>query len=274
MRDLPAIALAAAVAGCSGPGGPSPAGTLSYGFPSPPNAAYEIADTVTVEMHRPGGNLEFAGGYLMTLNLLFEQDLTGIRVTGIARDFEGSISNPLQPTRFGDIGYLSNTLEFVMNRRGVTKVVSFPELSGSPAQLFSFAGLVFDIFPPLPDEAVDAGGSWVDTVIWHADGMEMERTFTGAYTYTLVGDTVLDGRRLVHIAFPGEMETDDAIGMPRTLTWRDLNGPVTGFLLWDPERRLVAYQEYERDLKGTVTLPDRPSTGTSLTGSVRIRLVK
>jgi len=70
------------------------------------------------------------------------------------------------------------------------------------------------------------------------------------------------------------IETDDALGRPLRLTWHDVKGPVTGFLLWDPQRRLVAYQQYERTLEGTVTPPDRPSTGTTLAGVVRIRLVK
>lgn len=60
----------------------------------------------------------------------------------------------------------------------------------------------------------------------------------------------MDNRALVNIAFTGEAETMHALGVPLSLTWHDLKGPVTGFLLWDPERRLVAYQQSERDMEG------------------------
>lgn len=66
------------------------------------------------------------------------------------------------------------------------------------------------------------------------------------------------GRALLRIAFTGEIETDDALGQPLRLTWHDVKGPVAGFLLWDPGRGLVAYQEYEGHLEGTVTPPNRP----------------
>ena len=276
IRGLPAslhLLLAAATA-CARPAEPAPAGPLGYGLPSPPNAVYTVADTLTVEMHRPGGNLKMAARYAMTVDLSFRQDPAGIRVTGIAEDFEGSMSNLLQPDRFSDLGYLGKTIEFTLNRRGVRRVASYPELSGRPAELFSFGGLPYDIFPPLPGEEMEAFGSWVDTVVWHTDSEALERTFTGVYAYTLSGDTVVDGRALVRVAFTGEIETDDALGRPLRLTWHDVKGPVTGFLLWDPDRRLVAYQQYERTLEGTVTPPDRPSTGTTLAGVVRIRLVR
>ena len=121
-----------------------------------------------------------------------------------------------------------------MNRWGVTKVTSYPELSGRPAELFSFGGLAYDIFPPLPGEDAEALSSWVDTVIWHTDSDALERTFMGVYSYTLSGDTVINGRALPRIAFTGEIKTDDALGQPLRLTWHDVKGPVTGFLLWDP----------------------------------------
>ena len=273
MRALPKIVLAAAVAGCGGPQGPPPAGTLSYGFPSPPAAVYQIADTVAGEVNLLG-NLEIAGGYSLTLNLAFEQDLAGVRVRGIADSFEGSLSDPAQAALSADLGYLAGTLDFVMNRHGVVEVTSFPESTGPDEEVFSFAGLPYDLFPHLPDSIVDRGGNWADSVKWHTDGRRAEMTSKPAYTYTLVGDTLVDDRWLLHIAFAGKVDIVTVTGRPGKATYRHMKGSATGLVLWDPERRLVAYQQYERDLRGTVTRPDRPLFGVRLAGTVRIRLLR
>ena len=274
MRALPTIVLAAVVTGCGGPDGPYPAGTLSYGFPSPPNAVYQIADTVAGDVTLPLRKLEIAGGYALTLDLDFARGSDGVRVRGIAERFEGSLSDPMQATVSADLGYLTGPLEFVTSRKGVVKVTSFPELSGPDAQVFSFAGLPYDLFPGLPDSVVGPGGTWADTVRWHTDGREAELVFRAAYTYNLVGDTVVDGRQLVHIAAAGEIDILTVTGWPGNATYRHMKGPVAGFVLWDPRRRLVAYHEYDRDLEGTLTRPHRAPLGVRLAGRVRIRLVR
>ena len=274
MRTQTTIIAIAAAAGCSGPGGPYPPGTLSYGFPSPPNAVYQITDTVAGIVNSPVGDLEIAGEYSLTLDLAFEGAFLGVRVRGVAESFEGSLSDPMQATVSADLGYLTGTLDFVMNRRGVVEVTSFPGLSGPDAEVFSFAALAHDLFPRLPDSVVDPGGTWLDTLRWHTDGKRAEVVSRSAYTYTLVGDTLVDGRGLLHIAVAGKVDLMVFTGRPGRLTRRHIKGSATGFILWDPERRLVAYYQYERDLEGTVSRPGRQPFGLSLAGPVRIRLVR
>lgn len=271
MKALPKLAAVAALAGCTGPGSPYPPGWLSYGFPSPPYAVYEIADTVAGMAKSPVGDLEIAGQYGMSLDLSFERAPEGMRVRGIAKGFEGTLSDPVHAAVAADLEYLTGTLEFVMNRRGVVEVMSFPELSGLDAEVFSFAGLAYDLFPRLPDTIVEPGGTWLDTLRWHTDGYVTEVISRTVYDYTLVGDTVVDGRRLLHIAAAGKVDLRIYTGRAGNLTRQSMRGSSTGVILWDPESRLVTSHEYERDLEGTVSRPNRAPFGLRLTELVRIR---
>lgn len=266
-------AVTVVVAGCAGPGSPFPRGTLAYGFPSPPNAAYEIADTVLVTVKTTGPDVETAGGFAQTLDLRFERDPGGVRVRGIMAAIQGSLWDPgtpseRRPGRWNPAG----THHFVINRHGVSEVRSFPALSGQPALLFSLVGHAHDIFPRLPGTVPDPGGTWADTVRWHVDHPDAEVTYRSAFSYTLVGDTVVDGRTLVRIAADADLATVTVTGTPGNATYRVLNGPVTGLVLWDPERTLVAYAQYERDLVGTLQRPDRPMLGMTLEGRATFQL--
>lgn len=273
MRRLPAIFLAVTAAGCAGPESPFPPGMLAYGFPSPPNAAYEIADTVLVTVRTTGPDVETAGGFAQTLDLRFEGDPGGVRVRGIMEAIEGSLWDPgtpsqQRPGRWNPAG----THHFVINRGGVSEVRSFPALSGQAALLFSLAGHAHDLFPRLPNAVLDPGGTWADTVRWHVDHPDVEVTYRSTFSYTLVGDTMVDGRTLVRIAADGDLDTVNVTGTPGDATYRILKGHVTGLVLWDPERRLVAYAGYDRDLVGTLERPHRPVLGLSLEGKLRLRL--
>ncbi len=271
MKTLPAFAAVAALAGCTGPASPYPPGWLSYGFPSPPYAAYEIADTVAGIAESPVGDLEVAGEYGMSLDLTFESAPEGMRVRGIATDFEGTLTDPVQAAAAEDLEYLTGTLDFLMNRRGVVEIVSFPELSGLDAEVFSFAELAHGLFPGLPDTIVEPGGTWLDTLRWHTDGKVTEVISRTIQDYTLVGDTVVDGRPLLHIAAAGRVEYRIYTGRAGNLTRRSMEGSSSGVILWDPESRLVTSHEYERHLEGTVSRPEREPFGLRLTEVVRIR---
>ena len=142
--------------------------------------------------------------------------------------------------------------------------------------MFSFAALAHDLFPRLPDSVVDPRGTWVDTLRWHTDGQRAEVVSRSAYTYTLVGDTLVDGRGLLHIAVAGKVDLMVFVGRPGRLTRRHMTGSSTGIVLWDPERRLAAYHEYERDSggnceqtgQGTVRAESR-GAGADSVGEVR-----
>ncbi len=144
----------------------------------------------------------------------------------------------------------------------------------APSHVFFPARFPHDLFPSLPDSVVNVGTTWADTVRWHSDGYEAEGDSRGVSTYTLVGDTVVDGHSLVHIAFRAEVSLLIFTGGAGNLTARTLRGPASGFVQWDPRRGLVAHRQYEMDLKGHWARPRRDPFPMSLRRKVRIRLIR
>ena len=269
-RTLRTIIATAAIAGCVGPGGPSPADTFTYTLPSPPSAVYQIADTMVVDVATPLGDIAVTAEATVTMGLAFATDPGGVRVTGTVEAFAASMTNPMTGTETADADDLSGNLEAVISRHGVKEQMSFPELLGPVGQMSSFSVLAYLLFPRLPDGDVDPGATWMDTVNASYDGEEVSMTTTTISTYTLVGDTLVEGRGLVHIAVVNDITTDLVIkegGITQKVA-----GLANGFALWDPERRLVAYVEYERDVGGTTSLPGMPPMNVSVSGPTRIRL--
>ena len=70
--------------------------------------------------------------------------------------------------------------------------------------MLSFVSLAHQLFPRLPDNVVEPGGSWVDTVTWSTTE-PIESTSGAVLTFTLVGDTLVDGRTLLNITVASEV---------------------------------------------------------------------
>ncbi len=270
-RTLLTIAAIPAAAGCVWPGGPSP-GLLVYDVPSPATAVYHITDTMAINVRSPVGDIEMTGGTALTLGMAFASAPGGVRVTGTLSSFEASMNNPMQGAVSVDLDGVSGSLEFVLGRLGDVEVVSLPELSGPAAQVSPFSAIAHQFFPRFADAAVEPTGTWADTVTWTTDTGEIETTSTTAYTYTLIGDTVVDGRTLLHIGVTGEVESDAAMEQGGMSISQNLAGTATGFLLWDRERGLPAYAESERDLEGTTSIPGMGAFDITITGPFRARL--
>ena len=265
-------AIAAAATACAGPGSPAPAGMLAYGVPSPPTAVYDISDTVAISVTSPVGNVEIAGGSALTLAMAFESAPGGVRLTGAVTSFEASLDNPMQGTMSAGLDQVSGTLELVLGRLGDVEVASVPEVSGPAAQLSPFPAIANEFFPRFADEVVEPGGAWVDTVTWTTDAGDIATTSTTAYTYTLVGDTVVEGRTLLYIGVAGEVASQATIETGPVSMDQKMNGTSTGFLLWDRERGLLAHAESERNLEGTTSVPGMGSFNMTLAGPSRVRL--
>ena len=215
LRTITATAVAA---GCAGPGGPSPADTFTYTLPSPPGAAYEIADTMVLDVSSPLGALEIVSGATVTLGLAFATDPGGVRVTGTVESLEATMDNPIGPVETADLDDVAGTFDVLVSRHGVVEVASFPEVSGALAPMSSFPVLPYLLFPRLARGSPDPGATWVDSATMSFEG-EVRLTSTTASTYTFVGDTVVDGLSLLHIAVASEVtiELEGDQGGPRSV---------------------------------------------------------
>lgn len=119
---------------------------------------------------------------------------------------------------------------------------------------------------------LDPGTTWVDTVAWSSDAASSEIAFTHAYTYTLVGDTLVDGRSLLNISFAGEVAIESSGQAGQRESTSSSKGSATGLILWDVERGLPVYGEIEEKTEGTTIREGLPPSRISRSKLRRIRL--
>lgn len=263
---------AAAVAACSGYGGPAPARPLAYDVPAPPMATFHMTDTTVVTISTPMGDMAVNTGTDLTLAMTFERAAEGVRVMGSVEQFEASAQNPMMGTQSVDADDVSGTLEYMIGRRGDVEIISLPELPAASAQMSPFVSLAYELLPPLPDAVVEPGGMWVDTVTWTTDIESMETTSTGILTYTLVGDTLVDGRTLLNFTVSGEVSADAEGNVGGMTMTQSMAGSTAGFILWDAEHGLPAYQESERDMEGSMSAAGMPPFSMLVNGTTRVTL--
>ena len=257
-------------AACATSGTATPEDTLIY-LADPAPATYEITDTMVLDINSPLGSLESVGDATSTMGLTFAPDPGGMRVTGTVESLAASMTNPMAPPQTANLSDVSGTLELVLGRDGVVEVASYPEVSGALAALSSFQALPQLLFPRLTTGVVGPGATWTDTVVTSAEG-EVNMTSTSVTEYTLVGDTVVDGRALLHIAVVSEVAIDLEAEQQGMSFSQALEGSVSGLVLWDSQRGLVAYGRFDRDMAGDMTMPGAPPIPVGMSGPTILRL--
>lgn len=244
LLSLPAAALGAQTAG----------GSLAYGVPGNPSATYHIADTLVTSMNIPTGAMEVTMSMSAALATTFASDPGGVLVTATPQALSMSIANPmmgsqtLEPETAGD-------LAFVLDSRGGVTVVSTFEIEGPTASTSAVAGMPYEMFPRLPGTAVQAGDSWVDTVTWSQEVPEANVTTTNVYTYTVAGDTVVDGRTLLRIEVAAEVEIKGTVDMGGMAVEQTMTGTEAGTTLWDASQGRFHSMQITRDYSGNMNSP-------------------
>ena len=287
-RTLLTIAAIGIAAGCVTIGVPAATGHLAYGVPGTSYTVYEIVDTILTETTTPKGEISVVRSASSTTMLFeflrstsvggsvastFKQSsalsaLSGrMRIRGRVRGFDATRSSPAAGVVSGDLDDVSGYLQAMISRHGLDELVSFPAVSGAAANDYLFPMLGHALFPRMPTAWVDPGDSWVDTVTVTDDGEGASPATTWIRTHTLVGDTLVKGLMLIHIAVASKVTMEGATegeGMPIT---GKVTGTMNGSIMWDPERRMVAYAEYHRDWRvaatgsGEISRPARTITG-------------
>ncbi len=248
------------------------ADTLAYTLPSPPSAVYEIANSVVVGVNTPTGAMQVTGEIAMTLDLAFEGAANGVRVTGSVSSFDGSMSNPMMGRQTAGLDAVSGSLDFVLNRRGESEVAAVPAVAGGMAQFAPFESMAHSFFPRLPDQVVEAGGMWVDTVSWSSEDPTLDASSTSVYRYTLVGDTVVEGKTLAKIDVNGEVTSEAETNQGGMAITQSMAGSLSGVILWDMERGIMAGSEIEQTVEGTAGMSGMPPTPMTLTVTETVRL--
>lgn len=260
---------------CVGPFAASPSGGLMYQVPDMGELVYLTGDTSTVDIDAGAmGSLRMRGTGTATLAMSFERSADGIQVTATFQELNARLSQPMGGAITADEGDVEGPVVFTMDEKGHSTLVSLPEMKGQSADLANPHGIAYQFFPLLPGSVVNPGESWTDTIHYEGEVGQGEITSTTVATYTLVGDTVVDGVNLLNIGMAGTGEvvafgvTD---GMEVTQVF---SGDLTGTILWDPARSVFVGGVVKQDMSGTVEVPaaGMPPMPLTVRGTSHVKL--
>jgi len=257
LRRAPLLAaLLAAAASCATGSAAPPA--LAYRVPVPADARYDVGDTMTVEISALGQSLSLGVDMAAVYDLVFERaENDAVQVTLGVNDLAAQVSAPMAGPIQIDESIVSGDLVFTLDRRGDIEVTSTPDVASAGGELLSPVGIAHALFPALPGTAVAAGDAWVDTLSF--DDTATGVTTHSVLTYTVVGDTVVDGRSLLSISFAGTSSTSQETSLQDTQVSQTFDMDVEGRLLWDIRRGLVQQREATASGTGSVTVAALPA---------------
>jgi len=276
MKSIAAsLILLVGLTACAGPNAASPGGGLMYQLPDTPELVYFTGDTTNIDIDAgPMGNLQMRGTGTATLVMSFERGADGIQVTATFRELDARMSQPMGAAQSADEGDIEGPLVFTLDEKGHATLVTLPEMKGEAATLASPHSIAMQFFPLLPGGKASPGDTWTDTIYFEAEVGPGETTSTTIATYTLRGDTVVDGANLLNISMEG---TADVLtfavseGMEITQTF---SGDISGTILWDPARSVFVGASFDQDMTGTVEVPAAglPPMPLRVRGSSHVRL--
>jgi hypothetical protein len=260
---------------CVGPFAASPKPALMYQLPDTPELVYITGDTTNVDIDAgPMGSLRMRATGTATLAMAFERGADGIQVTTTYQDLDTRMSQPMGGTQRADEDDIEGVLVFTLDGKGHATLVSVPEMKGNVESLATPQGLALQFFPLLPGGVVNAGDSWTDTIHFELELEEGETTSTTIATYTLQGDTVVDGVNLLSITMDGNAEAVTFAVTEGMDVTQIFSGDVSGAILWDPARAVFVSGIYEQDMSGTVEVPaaGMPPMPLTVRGTSHVKL--
>jgi len=252
---LPAALLV--VAPSCAPGSAVPP-ALAYELPDPAAATYDVGDTMTVEINALGQSLSLGVDMAAVYGLGFERAQgDAFEVTLAVQDLAAEVSVPMAGPIQLDESIVSGDLVFTVDRRGGVRVTSTPAVSSAGGQLLSPVGIAHALFPALPGTAATAGDGWVDTLSFQdsVSGLSSHSVLA----YTVVGDTVVEGRSLMTIGFTGTSSMSQETSLQGTEVSQTSDLEVEGRLLWDARRGLLFQREATASGTGSVKVAALPA---------------
>jgi hypothetical protein len=278
-RRIPVLAVLALpwLAACAAGSGSETSGLLrlGYGEGGPDQRSYRLADTISLDLDMGGQVMDVGIRSNALLDMAFEPAPEGVEVTTSWRDLAVTISNPMGPPERVTEDDVEGPLVFTLDRRGSAEVLSKPTLTGSAAQMVVPEEVVEAFFPRLTGTPPTPGMSWTDTVAYASQASEARTVNETVVTYTVAGDTLVDGRSLLRIDMDGAgsmLQEGVTQGMDFV---QDLTGGVEGFILWDLAEGEMVYKKTESSYSGSMTVTAAPyPLGVSLRGVSHVRLAE
>ncbi len=227
-----------------------------YAVPETPSLTYGSSDTTNVSIEAgPMGTLRMRGTSTATVAVEFARGEGGVQVTARLEKLEARMSNPMGGAQTATEADMAGDIVFVLDRRGRPTVVTVPEVKAEIAQLVNPYGFVYEFFPRLPGGVVQPGESWTDTIRYEVSLGEAGVTSSTVMTYTLVGDTVVDGQNLLVISMTGDAEVV-ASGVTQGMdVSQSFSGTSEGVVLWDPVAGVMVSAERTAQMSGSVDVP-------------------
>ncbi len=242
---------------CGGAGAAGSAG-LAYGLPSLTSATYVTGDTVVIDMNAMGQIMQVNQGSSATYNTSFATTADGIEVTLTVEDFAARITQPMAGPVTADESGIEGPLVFTMGRRGDVTVSTLPTLSGNADMLFGGVSLANQFFPRLPDDAIAMGDSWTDTTSWEAEEGGGNVSVTVVSNFTVVGDTVVDGRALLKINGTARTQMDTRSTTQGMDIFQSIDIASEGYLLWDTQVGLPYESHMTLEGNGSIEVSAAP----------------
>jgi hypothetical protein len=263
------------LAACGGVGAPAPQPViLAYQVPDSIRVSYEFGDTASFTIETGAmGDMEVSTDRSGTAAIRFGAADQGVLAYVRFPRFHASFRNPAQGSVSADESAIGGSFTVAVAPRGTVEVVDSPSLDSLLLDIAGPMSLVRPFFVQLPGGPPE--DRWVDTVTTVEEvGDTRTRTRT-VVTSSLVGDTMVAGRRLLHIRTRAESSLEVTGSSGGMELEQRLDGVTTGIVLWDPVAGLLVERAESGDLEGTLELPGAgvpafPVRG-HLTRTVRLR---
>lgn len=258
LRPLLPAATCVLVTACAG-AGPSGPPALAYGVPAQTEVTYVQGDTTMVEISLMGQTMELSQEGVADYAVTFGPAADGVSVRMTLAALSATINQPMGAPLRLDEGDVTGELAFSMDRRGDVTISALPQVADAASQMVSGLALAHTFFPGLPGAAPPVGGGWVDTVSYEGPdgpGMSSEKTIL---EYTVVGDSLLDGRTLLNITFLGTTERTTDIEAGGMAVNQSSTLDVQGHVLWDRQARLMYESVRTATGAGEVRVPISPA---------------
>ena len=240
--------------GCAG-FSPSPEG-FTYGRPDPDPAAYTFADTTALSIRTDLGPVEVVTAYAGVAELDFRRWSEDGMVTLRFPRLQGSFRSTMLEASHVDQSDLGGPITARLAPTGRVEIADTPSMTGALRDITSAGELIRPFFARLPGRRVEVGDQWVDTVTTTAARGAARTEARRVITFTLRGDTVTAGRRLVLIDTETRV-TIRVVGESGGVALeQQLTGTTVGKVLWDAAARLLVERWTAGELTGTLTLPE------------------